>query len=389
MGIQWKGSPATMATGLRRKSASVNIEFGIVGLPQSGRTTVFNALTGGAADTEKHSREGAAHVGVATVSDPRLEVLAGILHPERTVPVSISYVDIGASVKGLVEDKGIGGQLLGQLSKVDALINVVRGFEDPGIPLVEGNLDVDRDITTMNLELAFSDLAIIERRLARIEASLKAARPTERQAFAREQDLLDRIRQGLERDIPVREQDLTADETRLIGNFQFLTAKPLLIVSNIGEEKLPEAASLEEGLNSRYARPGCRAIALCGKLEMELTQLDQGTRESYRSEFGLTESGQDRLVRLSYEVLGLVTFFSMASNEVRAWPVRRGTDARTAAGKIHTDMERGFIRAEVIGYDDLAACGSVAEARKRGLLRLEGKTYQIQDGDIITFMFNV
>ena len=367
----------------------MNIEFGIIGLPQSGRTTIFNALTGGSADTAKHTREGAAHIGVTRVSDPRLEMLTDILHPGKTVPVSVSYVDIGASVKGIAEDKGIGGQLLGQLSKVDALINVVRVFDDERIPHSEGSLDVDRDITTMSLELVFSDLAIIERRLDRIEVSMKAAKQAERQTFLHEQELLGKIKAALEKDIPVREQDLTPEETRMISNFQFLTGKPLLVVVNIGEEQLSDVASLEDRLNSVHARPQCCVIALCGRLEMELTQLDDETRETWRAEFGLTESGLDRVVRLSYELLGLVSFFSIASNEVRAWPVRAGTEAPVAAGKIHTDMERGFIRAEVISYDDLVRCGTIAEARRKGLLRMEGKSYRVQDGDVITFLFNV
>ncbi len=367
----------------------MNIEFGIIGLPQSGRTTIFNALTGGLADTAKRTKAGAAHIGVARVSDKRLDVLTGILHPAKTVPISVSYVDIGASVKGLVEDRGIGGELLGQLSKVDALINVVRVFEDERIPHSEGSLDVDRDISTMNLELIFSDLAIIERRLGRIEESMKAAKPAERQPYLHEKELLGRIKEGLEKDIPVREQDLSDEEIKITSPFQFLTAKPLLVVANIGEEQLPEAAAMEERLNATYARPYSRVIALSGKLEMELMQLDDETRESWRAEFGLTESGLERVVRLSYELLGLVSFFTIASSEVRAWPVKTGTAAPAAAGKIHTDMERGFIRAEVIGFDDLVRCGTIAEARKKGLLRVEGKTYQVQDGDVITFLFNV
>ena len=367
----------------------MNIEFGIIGLPQSGRTTVFNALTGGIVDTAKHTKAGAAHIGVARVSDKRLEVLTDIFHPGKTVPISVSYVDIGASVKGLVDDKGIGGELLGQLSKVDALINVVRVFEDEHISHSEGSLDTDRDISTMSLELIFSDLAIIERRLGRIEESMKAAKPAERQPYLHEQELLGRIKDGLEKDIPVREQDLSDEETRIISPFQFLTGKPLLVVANIGEEQLSEAVLLEERLNVTHARPFSRVIALAGKLEMELTQLDDETRESWRAEFGLTESGLDRVVRLSYELLGLVSFFTIVSNEVKAWPVKTGTTAPVAAGKIHTDMERGFIRAEVIGYDDLVRCGTIAEARKKGLLRVEGKSYHVQDGDVITFLFNV
>jgi len=367
----------------------MNIEIGIIGLPQSGRTTLFNALIAGEADTAKHTREGAAQVGVARVADPRLDVLTDILKPQKTVPITVSYIDIGASVKGLVEGKGIGGQLLAQLSKVDALINVVREFQDDSIPFSEGSLDVARDVSAMNLEMTFSDLAIIERRLGRIEESLKGAKPTERQLALREQQLLTKIKSGLEEEIPIREQALTGEEIKAISNFQFLTAKPLLIVVNISENSLPEAKKLEAELGSTFSRPRCRVIALCGKLEMELSQLDRDTAATWREEFDLTESGFDRVIRVSYELLGLVSFFTIASAEVRAWPVPAGTEAPVAAGKIHTDMERGFIRAEVISFDDLVKCGSIAEARRRGLLRTEGKTYTVQDGDVITFLFNV
>lgn len=367
----------------------MNIEIGIIGLPQSGRTTLFNALTVGEADTAKHTREGTAHVGVTRVVDPRIDVLTDILNPQKTVPITVSYIDIGASVKGLVEGKSIGGQLLAQLSKVDALINVVREFQDDSIPFSEGSQDVARDISAMDLELTFSDLAIIERRLGRIEESLKGAKSTEHQLVLREQQLLTKIKSGLEEEIPIREQALTGEEVKAISNFQFLTAKPLLIVVNIDENSLSEASTLEVELGSTFSRLKCRVIALCGKLEMELAQLDRDTAATWRDEFGLTESGFDRVIRVSYELLGLVTFFTIASAEVKAWPVPAGTEAPVAAGKIHTDMERGFIRAEVISFDGLVKCGSLAEARKRGLLRTEGKTYTVQEGDVITFLFNV
>ena len=368
----------------------MNIEFGIIGLAKSGRTTLFNALSKGEADTGSHTREGSAsHVGMAEVAEPRLQILADILQPKRVVSISAKYIDIGASIKGLVEDKGIGGQLLNHLSNVDALINVVRAFSNESIPHPEGSLGVERDITAMSLELAFSDLAILERRLDRIETDLKGAKQPERQGLLREQDILMKIKADLEKDIAIREMKLTAEEARTIANYQFLTAKPLLIVVNIGEDQLAEAASLETKLNSIYAQLRCRVITMCGKLEMELGQLDDDTADSWRAEFGLTESGPDRVVKSSYELLGLVSFFTIASSEVRAWPLRGGTEAPQAAGKIHSDMERGFIRAEVISYDDLVKCGSLAEARRKGLLRMEGKSYLVQDGDAITFLFNV
>jgi GTP-binding protein YchF len=368
----------------------MNIEIGIVGLAQSGRTTIFSALTSGQTDTRGHAQERSVpHIGTAEVSEPRLQGLSDILHPKKVVPVSVAYIDIGASIMGLVKDKGIGGQLLNQLSNVDALINVVRAFRNDSIPHSEGSLDVERDITNMNLELAFSDLAIIERRLERIEVSLKGAKPPERPGLLHEQEILTNIRSNLEKDIPIREMALPADEARVLSNFQFLTAKPLLIVVNIDEDQLPEVSSLETQLNSVYSRAKCRVVALCGELEMELAQLDTDAARELRTEYGLTESGADRIIKTSYELLGLVSFFTIASSEVRAWPVPGGTEALKAAGKIHSDMERGFIRAEVISYDELAKCGSVPEARKRGLLRMEGKNYLVQDGDVITFLFNV
>ena len=368
----------------------MNINIGIIGPAQSGKTTIFNALTKGKADTASHALDSSApHIGVAKIPEPRLKTLTDMLHPKKVVPVEASYLDIGASVKGLAKDKTIGGELLNQLGNVDALINVARAFADESIPHVEGSLDVKRDIATMNLELAFSDLAIIERRVQRIETSLKGAKPPERQELLREQETLMKFKAELEKDVPIRELKLTPTEARLIANYQFLTAKPLLIVVNIGEEQLSLAASLEAELNSSYSREKCRVISLCGKLEMELAQLDDAAAEEFRAEFGIKESGLERIIKLSYELLNLISFFTIASNEVRAWSIQDGTTALKAAGKIHSDMERGFIRAEVISYDDLVKCGSLAEARKKGLLRLEGKDYVVQDGDVLTFLFNV
>ena len=374
--------------GIARAKMSINI--GIIGLAKSGRTTIFNALTKGKADTSGHIEKGLIpHIGVAKVPEPRLKTLADMLHPKRIVPAEATYIDIAASVKSLVKDKAIGGQLLAQLSNVDALINVVRAFTDETIPHIEGSVDVDRDIDTMNLELAFSDLALLERRLERISISLKGAKQPERQGLLREQELLMRVKAELEKDIPIREIGLTNGEAKIMASYQFLTAKPLLTVVNIGEEQLPQAASLEAELKSHYSRPKCRLITLSGKLEMELAQLDNSGADELRAEFGLKESGLDRVIKLSYELLGLISFFTIVSDEVKAWSIQNGTNALKAAGKIHSDMERGFIRAEVISYADLMKCGSVAEARRKGLLRLEGKNYIVQDGDVITFLFNV
>jgi hypothetical protein len=361
------------------------VDIGIVGLAKSGRTTVFNALAKGKADTEGV----VSYTRITKVPEPRLKMLANVLHPKRVVPAEVTYHDVGASVKGLVKERGISGQFLAQLSNVDALINVVRAFTDESIPHIEGSMNVERDIATIDLELAFSDLAIIERRLPRIELSLKGAKQLERQSLLREQEMLMKVKADLEKDIPIRELKLTAGETRVIANYQFLSAKPLLIVVNIGEDQLAQVASLEAELNSHCSRPKCRIITLCSQLEMELAQLDNSAAEGFRAEFGIKESGLDRTIKLSYELLGLISFFTTVSAEVKVWPIQDGTTALKAAGKIHSDMERGFIRAEVISYDDLVKCSSVAEARKKGRLRLEGKDYIVQDGDVITFLFNV
>ena len=359
----------------------MSVDIGITGLAGSGKTTIFNALTRGKADTGSSTP----HIRIAKVPEPRLKILADILHPKRVVPAEVRYIDTGAPIK----DKAISGQLLSQLSNVDALINVVRALTNESKPHIEGGLDIEQDIATIDAELAFSDLALLERRLERIKTSLRGAKQPEHQDLLREEELLMKVKADLEKDMPIRELKLTTDELRTMANYQFLTAKPLLIMVNIGEDQLPQASSLEAELNSRYSRPKCRIITLCGKLEMELTQLDNSAAEEFRAEFGMSESGLDRIIKLSYELLGLISFFTIASGEVKAWSIQDGTNALKAAGKIHTDMERGFIRAEVITYDDLLKCGSLSEARKKGLLRLEGKGYTVKDGDVITFLFNV
>ena len=357
----------------------MSIDIGIIGLAKSGRTTIFNALAKGKADTKSP----VPHIGIAKVPEPRLKILADMLHPKRVVPAEVSYIDIGASVKAT------GSQILNQLSNADALLNIARAFTDDSIPHVEGSIDVDRDIATNNLELAVYDSGIISQRLEKIETSLKGAKPTERLGLLHEQELLTRLRTELEKETPIRELRLTSDEVKTIANYQFLTAKPLLIAVNIGEGQIPQAASLEAQLNSRYSRAKSGVITLCGKLEMELTQLDDDAARSFRAEFGLAESGLDRVIKLSYELLGLISFFTIVSGEIKAWSIQKGTTAIKAAGKIHSDMERGFIRAEVTSYDDLVKCGSLSETQKKGALRLEGKSYIVQDGDVITFLFNI
>jgi GTP-binding protein YchF len=368
----------------------MSINIGIIGLPQSGKTTVFNALTGGRADTAAHSQDGLApHVGVVKVPEPRLWVLNDMFHPAKVVPVEAKYLDVSASIKGLAQDKGFGGRLLNQLSAVDTIIGVVRAFKDESIPHPEVSIDVGRDIGTLNLELVFSDLAIMERRLERLEDSLKAAKQQERQGILQEKEILLRLKAELESDKAIRELELEPAAAKIINNYQLLTAKPLLIIVNIGEEQLSQAAPMEAELKTKYSRKNSRIIALCGKLEMELAYMEESEAKEFREHYGLKESGLERVIKASYELSEMISFFTVGEDEVRAWSIRRGLNAQKAAGKIHSDFEKGFIRAEGIGFDVLVKCGSMAEARKKGLLRLEGKEYIVKDGDILTFLFNV
>jgi GTP-binding protein YchF len=366
------------------------VQIGIVGLSKSGKTTVFNALTRGKAQTDAYSLASLTpNIGVVKVPDPRLDSLVKLLKPKRAIPAEVTYIDVAAPTRGFGKGEGPSGQFLAYLSKVDALAHVIRAFEDEMLPHPDGSVDPERDISTMNLELAFSDMGIIEKRLERLKASLKGAKPQEREAALKEEAMLTSIKSALETDIPIREQTFTESEAKLIDNFQFLTAKPMLLLFNIGEKQVPDAGSLEAKLSGKHRSSHCELAALCGKLEMELSQLSDEEAQEFRSSLGVGESGLDRVIRLSYGLLGLISFFTVVSDEVRAWTIRRDTSALKAAGKIHTDMERGFIRAEAIPFNDLVRCGSMAEAKKHGLLRVEGKNYIVQDGDVITILFNV
>lgn len=358
------------------------MEIGIIGLSRSGRTTLFEALT--EAKTETHGGV-AINVGMAKVPDKRLENLNQMFKRKRMVLAEIKYTDIaGGFGKG-----GVGGQLLTQLSKVDAFIQVVRLFEDATIPHTEGTLDPLRDVESFDLELAYSDMAIMEKRLKRIGDSLKGAKSQEREPLLKEQLLIERVKNGLECEIPVWQQDLSAEEHKLLENYQFLTAKPMLVVINLGEEQIGQVSAIEAEMLAGYKRPNFRVIALCTKLEKELAQVNEAEAADFRVSYGLSEPGINRLMKVSFDLLGLISFFTIGDDEVKAWTIKRGTTALKTAGKIHTDMERGFIRAEVIAYEDLMKCGGLSEARRHGLLRLEGKSYIVQDGDVITFLFNV
>ena len=366
------------------------MDIALIGLPQSGKTTVLNALTRGRAESGTYGgARQEVHVGVARMSDPRLDTLAQMFGPDKVVPVEIKYSDVPVGSGGRGDDGGIVGQFLNLLQNSDALLHVARLFDDPSVPHIRGSVDSNRDTVDMEAELASSDLGILEGRSQRIEASLKGARDLERDMLLREGSFVQRLKDGLENDVPVREQQVAQDEADILSNYQLLTAKPLLTVFNIGESQLAHEAALREELARRTDRTGVGSTTLCGKLEYELSQLSPEDEAEFRDSMGLRESGVDRVVRFSCSLLSLVSFFTYVSKEVRAWSVPAHTTAVKAAGKIHSDMERGFIRAEVIALDDLAACGSLADAKKKGLLRREGKTYQVQDGDVITFLFNV
>ena len=362
------------------------MKVAIIGIPESGKTTIFNALTRGRAEVVAYSPTLTPNTGVAKVLDSRLPVLESIFQPKKTVPAEVSYIDIAGSLKGFGKE-GPGGEFLNYLTTADALLQVVRAFEDDKVPHPEGSIEPKRDIASLDVDLAISDLAIMERRLDKLETSLKGVKAAERDAYLKEQILLQKVKAELERDMPIRLQGLSKEELKMLANYQFLTAKPMLVVINIGEEQISQASQLEVEISSLY--PQFAVVALCGKLEMELAQLSDAEAGEFREAMGLSKPALDRVIELSYSLLGLVSFFTTVSSELKAWTIPAGTPAPKAAGKIHSDMERGFIRAEVVSCGELESCGSLAEARKKGLLRTEGKNYLMQDGDVVTFLFNV
>ncbi|MCY4652009.1 MAG: redox-regulated ATPase YchF [Dehalococcoidia bacterium] len=365
------------------------MEIAIIGLPFSGKTTIFNAATRGAAQVAGYSSAARPNIGVAKVPDSRLETLSALYQPDKTTHAEVTYVDLPAAPDGLGQTKGISGEYLNRIQSADALVVAVRAFEDPSVPDGGDGVDAFRDIETMLYELTFADLEILERRLQRIEQNAKSARSGDRDAMLREKALISRLRDSLEDGSPIRNQALSREEARRVNEFQFLTAKPVIVVVNAGEDQMDEADEILKRLESEVTTDGVLCSALFGKMEMELSEMDPEDEEEFRESLGAGESGLDRMVRLSYAALDQITFFTCGPKDVRAWTVTRGDDAVRAAGRIHTDMARGFIRAEVVTYDDLTRCGSENEARKQGVLRQEGKTYTVEDGDIMHFLFNV
>lgn len=358
----------------------------IVGLPASGKTTVFNALTGGHAVVGGFSGGRAApNVGVVKVPDERLDRLSELFHPRKTVPADVTYVDV-AIPAGAAREGTIQPDVLAQIRNADALLHVVRAFEGGA---ADRPADPWRDLDELDLEFTVADLAVIEKRLEKLRTSGRHGSASEREQNALEEELLARLEPHLSEGRPLRGFELTDDEERRLRGFRFLTQKPVLVVLNIDEGRLGEASALEEEGRRRYDQPASDVTALAGKIEAELAELPPEDAALFMEDLGIAEPSRGRVIRLTYRLLGLFSFFTAGEDECRAWTLSNGATAVDAAGTIHSDLARGFIRAEVVTYEDLIECGSTAEARKRGILRSEGKAYEVQDGDVIEVLFNV
>lgn len=355
------------------------MQLGILGLPKSGKTTLFNTLTASQQATDKFATSGQTNVGVATVRDPRLEQLRDLFKPKRYVPATVQYMDIPGMKRGeSAEDLD-----LAKLKTVDAIVHVVRAFEDPEILHPEGSVNPGRDVANIDLELILADQILVEKRLERLEKSMKRGLNPEEQ---REKALLaEIILPALEAEKPLREITLDADDERRLRGFQLLSAKPMLVVINVDEGKVSQTPA-ELGIE---LRPGVLALTVSAPIEQEISSLSREEQKDFLADLGLSEPSLDRVNRVSYELLGLIAFFTVGEDEVRAWTIRRGSRAREAAGAIHSDIERGFIRAEIVRWDDLLRLKTLAACREAALLRLEGKEYLVQDGDVAHFRFNV
>ncbi len=360
------------------------MKLGIIGLPTSGKTTIFNALTGSERPTTA-SIPGRLELiqGIVDVPDERVDRLSAIFEPRKTIYAKITYIDI-AGLDPEMGKKGLSGQLRNQIATMDALVHVVRAFDSATAPHPLGKVDPRRDLEMMESEMMLADLITVENRLARIEEGLKkGARGEERQRLFAEAELFEQLKEALEAGRPLRGLELSEEAQGLLRGFGLLTLKPQLILLNTDEAVDDVATVLGE------APPKTEWLAMQGQLEMEIAQLEPDEAALFLEEFGLAEPGRNRLIRASYELLGMQSFFTVGEDEVRAWTVRRGATAVEAAGVIHTDLARGFIRAEVIHYDDLIAAGSMAAARKAGKVRLEGKEYRVKDGDILHIRFSI
>ncbi len=365
------------------------MKLGIVGLPNVGKSTLFNSLTKAGAESANYpfcTIE--PNVGVVTVPDERLNVLGEMYHTKKIIPAAIEFVDIAGLVKGASKGEGLGNQFLANIREVDAIVHVVRCFEDSNIVHVDGNIAPLRDIETINLELVFSDIEILERRIAK---TVKLSRNDK--TAAKELALLERLKAHLE-DGRLAKSFETDDEEEMewLTGYNLLTYKPVIFAANVKEDDLADDGAGNEGVQKvrEYAASeGFEVFVVCAQIEQEIAELEEDEKKMFLEDLGLKESGLEKLIKASYRILGLISYLTAGEPEVRAWTIKKGTKAPAAAGKIHTDFERGFIRAEVVAYDDLIACGNHNAAKEKGLVRLEGKDYVVQDGDIMLFRFNV
>ncbi|MBC7228853.1 MAG: redox-regulated ATPase YchF [Actinobacteria bacterium] len=361
------------------------LQVGIIGLPNSGKSTIFNALTRAGAQVAGYPFSTVdPNYGVAAVPDARLQRVAGAAGCAKVVPADLRVVDIAGLVEGAHRGEGLGNQFLAHIREVDAVAHAVRCFSSPDVAHVRAEIDPVKDIQVVNTELILADLAAVARRRERIG---KAAASGDREK-ARELEVLRKVEEGLDEGIPVRAMGLAAEERRELDGLYLLTAKPVIYVANLGEEQLPDGGPLLEAVRELAVEEGAQWVGFCARLEAELEELEPGELEEFLAAYGIERLGLEEFAARCYELLGLITFFTTESGECRAWPLRDGGTAAEAAGKIHTDMERGFIRAEVVGWEEFLSYGSFHAAREAGAVRIEGRDYVVRDGDVMLFRFS-